>query len=78
MARDDTASITVKVGPAARCTITVIYDTVVSHAHGLTPKHGGTITWTWKVGSYTHDGKWPVKIDCGKSGKTQRLLTVTG
>jgi len=77
VAPNDTASLTVKVAPTARCTITVIYDTVVSHAKGLGAKTGGTITWRWKVGSKTHAGHWPVKVDCGKSGKLTRTLTVT-
>jgi hypothetical protein len=89
VATNGEASLTVKVTPVARCTIMVTYATVVSHAKGgppevvverkvLGPKRGGTITWRWKVGSNTRHERWPVKIDCGKSGKLTRLLTVTG
>ena len=73
---NETASLTVKVSPAAWCRITVTYDTVVSHAKGLGPKRGGEITWTWKVGSRTRPGKWPVVVDCGKGGKLRRFLGV--
>ena len=73
---NDYASLTVSVSPRARCTITVIYDTTVSHARGLGPKTGGRITWRWKVGSSTHAGRWPVRVDCGKSGKLSLRLRV--
>jgi hypothetical protein len=43
--------LTVNVSPRARCTIEVIYDTVVSKAKGLGPKTGGRITWRWRFGS---------------------------
>jgi hypothetical protein len=70
------ASLTVTVRPRARCTITVIYDTVVSKAAGLVPKRGGKITWRWKVGSTTHPGRWPVRVNCGTSGKLSLRLHV--
>jgi micrococcal nuclease len=76
VAPGDDASLTVKVTPTDRCTITVTYDTVVSHAKGLRPKRGGTITWTWRVGTKTHPGRWPVVVDCGKSGRLRRTLVV--
>jgi hypothetical protein len=70
------ASLTVSVSPRARCAITVIYDTTVSHARGLGPKTGGRITWTWKVGSSTHSGRWPVVVNCSTSGKVSLRLRV--
>ena len=73
---NDYASLTVRVSPRARCTIKVVYDTVVSKAKGLGPKTGGQITWRWKVGSSTHAGRWPVVVDCGKSGKLSLRLRV--
>lgn len=79
VATSDEASLTVKVTPNARCTIRVEYDTVVSRAKGLGAKRGGTITWRWRVGSNTHLGRWPVTVDCGKSGKLAlRLRVVKG
>jgi hypothetical protein len=73
---NDYASLTVSVSPRARCTIQVIYDTVISEAKGLKPKAGTKVTWSWKVGSATHPGRWPVKVDCGKSGKLNLRLRV--
>jgi hypothetical protein len=73
---NDHASLTVKVTPRARCSIKVVYDTVVSSAQGLRKKTGGTITWRWKVGSTTNPGRWPVTVDCGKSGKLTVRLRV--
>jgi hypothetical protein len=70
------ASLTVRVAPAARCTIAVVYDATVSRARGLGARRGGTITWTWRVGASTHPGRWPVTVECGKSGEARRLLHV--
>jgi micrococcal nuclease len=72
------ASLTVSVKPRARCTIRVVYDTVVSEAKGLGAKTGSTITWRWKVGSSTHPGRWPVTVNCGKSGTLSLRLRVAG
>lgn len=58
VAANSYASLTVKVSPKSRCTIKVVYETVVSSAKGLGPKSGTTITWRWKVGSATHAGRW--------------------
>lgn len=74
---NDEASLVVGVKPKARCTITVVYDTTVSHAKGLGPKTGTRIMWRWKVGSSTHAGRWPVTVDCGKAGKLRLRLRVT-
>jgi hypothetical protein len=72
----DYATLTVNVSPRSRCTIKVVYDTTVSHASGLGPKTGGKITWRWRVGTNTHAGRWPVTVDCGKSGRLRLLLRV--
>ena len=72
----DRASVTVVVSPKARCTIGVYYSTRKSEARGLGAKSAKTITWTWTVGSNTKPGTWPIKIDCGKSGKVQTSITV--
>jgi hypothetical protein len=72
------ATLTVKVAPRARCTIKVVYDTTVSKASGLGPKTGTRLTWRWRVGTNTHSGRWPVTVDCGKSGKLALRLRVIG
>jgi micrococcal nuclease len=70
----DYASVTVKATPGARGTIEVDYESGPSHAQGLDPKNAdasGEITWTWKVGTRTHAGDWPVIITIG--GQTIKL-----
>jgi hypothetical protein len=75
--RGHQASLTVKVAPIARCSITVIYGNTVSNAFGLSAKRGGTITWRWRVGRERRFvGRWPVKVDCGKSGRRIFYLRV--
>jgi hypothetical protein len=73
---NDFARLEVRVVPRARCTITVIYETGESHARGLGAKRGGVIVWRWKVGSRTSAGRWPVHVDCGRSGKLNLRLRV--
>lgn len=73
---NDYATLVVNVSPRARCKIKVVYDTVVSEAKGLGAKTGTRITWRWKVGSNTNPGRWPVSVDCGKSGKLSLRLRV--
>src|SRR2546425_802168 len=73
----DYASVTVQVAPRARCTITVVYDTTVSHAKGLGPKTGTKLVWRWRVGTATHPGWWPITVNCGKSGTLKLKLHVT-
>jgi hypothetical protein len=76
-APNDYARLEVSVAPRARCTVTVVYDTTVSHAKGLGAKTGTRLGWRWKVGSSTHAGRWPVTADCGKSGRLALRLRVT-
>jgi hypothetical protein len=79
VAAGDSASLTVAVAPRARCTIKVVYSTGPSRAAGLHAKSGGKIAWTWRVGSNTKPGLWPVTVDCGRSGKLSlRLRVVPG
>jgi hypothetical protein len=72
----DTASVTVVVSPRARCTIGVYYSSRKSQARGLGPKSAKTISWAWTIGYSTKAGTWPIKIDCGRSGKTRTSVTV--
>jgi hypothetical protein len=76
VAAGDDATLTVRVAPKARCTITVVYKTGASKAKGLSAKTGAAITWKWRVGSNTTPGRWPVTVDCGKSGKLALRLAV--
>lgn len=70
------ATLTVKVAPSSRCTITVVYATGRSEARGLGAKTGSQITWSWTVGSATKAGRWPVTVDCGKAGKLTTTVRV--
>jgi hypothetical protein len=72
------ATVTVAVKPRARCTIGVYYTTRMSEARGLGAKTGATITWRWQVGSNTIPGRFPVRIDCGNSGKAHTTIRVVG
>jgi hypothetical protein len=75
VSRNDYATLKVNVRPRARCTITVVYSTGPSAA-GLRAKIGGLITWRWKVRSNTKLGRWPVIVDCGRSGSARFTLRV--
>ena len=62
------ASVTVKTQPAASCSISVYYKSGRSVAQGLTTKKAsasGVVSWSWKVGTRTTPGSWPVVITCG-------------
>jgi hypothetical protein len=71
------ATLTVAVSPRATCSITVHYKSGPSHAHGLEPKSGVRISWTWKVGTRTTPGPWPIVVSCGSAGTLQTYLSVT-
>lgn len=72
--RRSEASVTIQTKPGTTGTIEVDYKSGPSHAKGLqlqTANSSGQITWSWKVGSNTAPGSWPVKISAG--GKTATL-----
>lgn len=71
--RGNYATVKVKTAAEAKCTITVTYSSGKSKASGLeakTSNDNGRVSWTWKVGSSTKAGKYPVDISCKKDGKT--------
>ena len=73
------ASITIQTSPGANCSITVIYKSGPSSAAGLYPKTAGgdgVVSWTWKVGTRTTSGTWPIKIDCTPGGHADYSFTV--
>jgi hypothetical protein len=71
------ASLTVSVSPAATCSIAVYYKSGPSHAAGLYPERGSRISWTWKVGTRTTPGRWPITVSCGTAGTLRTAFTVT-
>lgn len=65
------ATITIHAIPSTTADIEVDYKSGPSHAHGLvseTVGSNGEVSWTWKVGTRTTPGNWPVIItDAGKT-----------
>ena len=64
----DYASVEIHTKPGATGSIEVDYYSGPSHASGLdaqTADSQGDITWTWKVGTRTYAGSWPVIITMG-------------
>lgn len=72
------ATLVAAVSPAATCSITVLYKSGSSHAHGLTARRSvaGKVSWTWMVGTNTTPGNWLVYVDCGRAGILRTKLTV--
>jgi hypothetical protein len=73
------ATLTVHVSRPATCSIRVTYYSGPSHAAGLYPKHsrGGRVSWTWKVGTRTTAGRWPIVVNCGPVGTLRTSFRVT-
>jgi micrococcal nuclease len=71
------ATLTARVSPTATCSIRVYYKTTVSHAKGLIPlRRGGRVSWTWKVGTRTTPGRWPIVVSCGRAGTLNTSFVV--
>jgi hypothetical protein len=76
--RGSTATVAVKTAAGASCSIDVVYKSGSSTAAGLYPKTAsstGKVSWSWKVGTRTTAGTWPIYIDCSK-GDQQGSLTL--
>jgi hypothetical protein len=71
------ATLAVRVSRTATCSITVYYKSGPSHAAGLYPKRGTRISWTWKVGTRTTPGRWPITVSCGSAGTLRTSFVVT-
>ena len=72
VARNQTASVTIKTTKGASCSIDVEYNSGPSTAAGLGTKKAnssGTITWKWKVGGRTARGTYPIYISCEKGDR---------
>jgi hypothetical protein len=62
------ATVVVQTASGAQCSITVIYKSGPSEAQGLVPKQAdsnGRVSWSWKVGTRTTPGEWPIIVTCG-------------
>ncbi len=70
------AALEIQTTPGASCAIVVRYKSGPSKAKGLVPKLAdgkGRIAWTWRVGSNTTPGKWPIEVNCQK-GEARGVL----
>ena len=73
VSRGSFASLGARTKAGAACTITVEYKSGPSSAAGLGPKTAsgtGSVSWTWKVGSRTTVGSWPVTVTCRSGGQS--------
>lgn len=65
VSRGGYASITIQTAPGASANIEVDYKSGPSHASGLgekTADSSGHVMWSWKIGTNTTSGDWPVII----------------
>lgn len=65
------ASFTAETLPNSTCNITVRYSSGYSSAEGLytkTASNDGSISWSWKVGTRTYSGSWPINVVCTLDG----------
>ncbi len=72
------ATLTVSTAPGANCSIAVHYKSGPSRAKGLIPKvasSSGRVSWTWRVGSNTTPGRWPIVVTCEKGTDHGELRT---
>lgn len=66
--RNGTARVAVQTAAGVSCSIVVTYKSGPSSASGLSSKttdSQGNASWSWRVGSNTTPGTWPVSITCG-------------
>jgi hypothetical protein len=72
------ATLTIRTTPGANCSIVVHYKSGPSRAKGLIPKvasSSGRVSWTWRVGSNTTPGRWPIVVTCEKGMEHGELRT---
>ncbi len=72
------ATLTISTTPGANCSIVIHYKSGPSKAKGLVPKvasSSGRVSWTWRVGSNTTPGRWPIVVTCAKGTNSGELKT---
>jgi hypothetical protein len=80
ISRGDYATLKARVAPSSvTCSIAVYYKSGRSTAKGLYPKRprNGRVSWTWKVGTRTTPGRWPIRVSCGRAGMLRTSFVVT-
>ena len=71
------ATLTVSVPRTSTCSIAVYYKSGASTAQGLNQKKQGIrLSWTWKVGTRTTPGRWPIVVSCGPAGALRTSFVV--
>ena len=76
VARGHYASAVATTHAGAHCSITVTYKSGPSHAAGLGSKTAtskGRVSWSWKVGTNTTKGLWPLRVSCTWGGVTRAV-----
>jgi hypothetical protein len=75
------ATLVAHVSPSSvTCSIAVYYKSGKSTAAGLRPLRrpvAGRVSWTWKVGTRTTPGRWPIYVRCGSAGTLRTSFRVT-
>src|SRR5712692_6482832 len=72
------ATLTISTTPGSNCSIVVRYKSGPSRAKGLIPKvasSSGRVSWTWRVGSNTTPGRWPIVVTCDRGMDRGELRT---
>jgi hypothetical protein len=79
VSRGNYATLVARVIPSRTCSITVYYKSGPSTAQGLYPKRPrlSRVSWTWKVGTRTTPGRWPIRVSCGSAGAFRTSFVVT-
>ena len=76
--RGSYTTLQVKTSANKTCSIEVVYKSGPSTAAGLGSKasnSAGNVSWTWKVGTNTTRGSWPIYVTCG-NGSAQTHINV--
>jgi hypothetical protein len=75
------ATLVAHVSPSnVTCSIAVYYKSGKSTAAGLRPLRrpvASRVSWTWKVGTRTTPGRWPIYVRCGSAGILRTSFRVT-
>jgi hypothetical protein len=76
------ATLVAHVSPSnVTCSIAVYYKSGKSTAAGLRPLRrpvvASRVSWTWKVGTRTTPGRWPIYVRCGSAGTLHTSFRVT-
>ena len=79
VARNSTATVTVRTTPGTSCAIDVQYKSGSSTAMGLQDEQAdasGQLSWSWRIGGNTTLGTWPITITCGTASVRTAVTVV--